>query len=107
MLWRFRAAARRYLLGNARMVNTCGARRSVIRDGGYLRRGRLRLWAFITRSTPQRCGQVDPTPAPARCLHQHGGAFAFGGVRSYLVATEDLLRSRAGLHRSGMRSSDG
>lgn len=99
LLWRFRAAPReRYLLGNARMVNTWAVRGApVIRDGTvYFAAGVFPFMGTFIYALDADSGAVrwaNSGTGSMYNLHQHGGAFAFGGVapQGYLVATEELL----------------
>jgi outer membrane protein assembly factor BamB len=99
LLWRFQAAPRdRYLLGNARMVSTWAVRGGpVIRDGTlYFAAGVFPFMGTFVYALDATSGEVQWTNSGTGSmynLHQHGGAFAFGGVapQGCLVATEDLL----------------
>ncbi|MFP4250026.1 MAG: PQQ-binding-like beta-propeller repeat protein, partial [Armatimonadota bacterium] len=99
MVWSFHAAPRdRYLLGNARMINTWPVRGApVIRDGTvYFAAGVFPFMGTFIYALDAQSGELqweNSGTGSMYNLHQHGGAFAFGGVspQGYLVATEDLL----------------
>jgi outer membrane protein assembly factor BamB len=99
LLWSFRAAPReRYLLGNARMVNIWPVRGgAVVRDGTvYFAAGVFPFMGTFMYALDAETGAVEwenSGTGSTYNLHQHGGAFAFGGVspQGYLVATEELL----------------
>ncbi|MGM0492031.1 MAG: PQQ-binding-like beta-propeller repeat protein, partial [Armatimonadota bacterium] len=99
VLWRFHAAPRdRYLLGNARMINTWPVRGApVVRDGTvYFAAGIFPFMGTFIYALDAQSGELqweNSGTGSMYNLHQHGGAFAFGGVspQGYLVATEELL----------------
>lgn len=99
LVWSFTAAPRqRWLLGNERLINAWPVRGGpVVRDGVvYITAG---VWPFMGTflyALDADSGDVvwaNSGSGSMFNLHQHGGAFAFGGVapQGYLVATEDVL----------------
>jgi outer membrane protein assembly factor BamB len=99
LIWRFHAAPReRLLLGNARMVSTWAVRGGpVIRDGTlYFAAGVFPFMGTFMYALDARSGDlqwVNSGTGSMYNLHQHNGAFAFGGVapQGYMVATEERL----------------
>lgn len=99
LLWRFHAAPyERYILGNARMINTWPVRGApVIRDDTvYFAAGVFPFMGTFMYALDAETGSVIWENSGTGSMfhrHQHGGAFAFGGVspQGYLVATEKLL----------------
>lgn len=99
LLWSFAAAPRdRWLLGNERLINNWPMRGGpVIRDGVvYLTAG---IWPFmgifiyaLDAQTGEELWANSGTGSMFN-LHQHGGAYAFGGVapQGCLAATDDML----------------
>ncbi|MFP3903970.1 MAG: PQQ-binding-like beta-propeller repeat protein, partial [Armatimonadota bacterium] len=99
LLWSFRAGPRdRCLLGNARMINIWPVRGApVIRDGTvYFAAGVFPFMGTFICALDAATGEVEWINSGTGSTfqqHQHGGAFAFGGVspQGYLVATGELL----------------
>ncbi len=97
--WRFRGGPDdRRLLGNARLVNMWAARGApVIRDGVvYFAASFWPLMGTFIHALDAETGTPiwSNTGSGAHYnLHQHGGAYAFGGVapQGYLAATDALL----------------
>lgn len=99
MLWKsLGGPEERWMLGNERLINVWPVRGGpVIRDGTiYFAAG---IWPFMgifIHALDAQTGEVvwsNTGTGALYNLHQHGGAFAFGGVspQGYLAATEDKL----------------
>lgn len=103
--WRFRGGpSDRILLGNERFINTWPARGGpvIIEDTVYFAAG---IWPFMgifIHALDTRTGEVRWTNSVSGAIfdmHQHGGAYAFGGVapQGHLAVNGDVLLVAGGL----------
>ena len=103
--WRFRGGPlERILLGNERFINTWPARGGpvIVDDTVYFAAG---IWPFMgifIHALDARTGGVRWTNSASGAifdLHQHGGAYAFGGVapQGHLAVNGDVLLVAGGL----------
>lgn len=99
MLWRFLGGpTERWLLGNERLINMWAVRGApVIREGTlYFAAGVWPFMGIFVYALDAGTGEViwaNTGSGSMYNLHQHGGAYAYGGVapQGYIVATEDKI----------------
>lgn len=105
LVWRFRGGpAERFILGNERLINSWPARGApvIAEDTLYFAAG---IWPFMgifIHALNAETGQVIWTNSASGSmydLHQHGGAFSFGGVapQGHLAVSGDKLLVSGGL----------